>query len=78
MLRGSVIEALLCHSEAELSHCLLAEVQPRLAPFTEAGLASLKGNRLTILPGGLPYARVIAALFDAYRAAAPRTFSSAI
>lgn len=78
ILRGAVIEALLCHSEAELSPCLLAEVQPRLAPFTAAGLASLNGNRLTILPGGLPYARVIAALFDTYRAAAPRTFSSAI
>jgi len=27
---------------------------------------------------GLPYARVIAALFDAYRAITPRMFSSAI
>ncbi|WDA39862.1 radical SAM protein [Erythrobacter sp. BLCC-B19] len=76
--RGAVIEALLCHSEAELPPCLLADVRPRLAPFTDAGLASLNANRLTILPGGLPYARVIASLFDAYREAAPRTFSSAI
>lgn len=77
-LRGGVIEALLCRGEAALPPCLLAEAQPGLAPFIAAGLASLRGDRLTILPGGLPYARVIAALFDAYRAAAPRTFSSAI
>ena len=31
-----------------------------------------------ILPGGLPYARVIAALFDSYRAVTQRRFSSAI
>lgn len=77
-LRGGVIEALLCRDEAELSPCLLAEVQGQLAPFTAAGLATLEGNRLTILPDGLPYARVIAALFDSYRAVTQRTFSSAI
>jgi oxygen-independent coproporphyrinogen III oxidase len=77
-LRGGVIEALLCRNEAELSPCLLAEVQDRLAPFTTAGLATLSGNRLAILPDGLPYARVIAALFDSYRAVTQRTFSSAI
>jgi oxygen-independent coproporphyrinogen-3 oxidase len=77
-LRGGVIEALLCQNEATLSPCLLAEVRDSLAPFTAAGLAALHGNRLTILPGGLPYARVIAALFDSYRAVTQRTFSSAI
>lgn len=77
-LRGSVIEALLCRSEAELSPCLLGEVRDRLTPFTVAGLATLTGNRLTILPGGLPYARVIAALFDSYRQITQRSFSSAI
>jgi oxygen-independent coproporphyrinogen-3 oxidase len=77
-LRGGVIEALLCQGAAELSPCLLAEVQGRLAPFTTTGLARLDGNRLAILPGGLPYARVIAAMFDSYRAANQRSFSSAI
>jgi oxygen-independent coproporphyrinogen-3 oxidase len=33
---------------------------------------------LTILPGGLPYARVMAALFDAYRQTAQHRFSAAI
>ncbi|KPF61995.1 oxygen-independent coproporphyrinogen III oxidase [Porphyrobacter sp. AAP60] len=77
-LRGSVIEALLCRNQATLSPCLLAEVQDRLAPFLTAGLATLSGDRLTILPGGLPYARVIASLFDTYRAVTQRSFSSAI
>jgi len=77
-LRGGVIEALLCRSEAELSPCLLAEVRDRLAPFTAAGLASVNGTTLRITPGGLPYARVIASLFDSYRQATQRSFSSAI
>jgi len=33
---------------------------------------------LTILPGGLPYARTIAALFDPYRQDSARRFSSAV
>ena len=77
-LRGDVIEALLCRGEAVLSPCLLSEVRDRLAPFIAAELAQLSDNRLAILPGGLPYARVIAALFDSYRAVTQRTFSSAI
>jgi oxygen-independent coproporphyrinogen-3 oxidase len=77
-LRGEVIDALLCRGEAPLPPCLLAETHDRLTPFITAGLARLHADRLTILPGGLPYARVIAALFDRYRAAAMRSFSSAI
>ncbi|WP_086607865.1 oxygen-independent coproporphyrinogen III oxidase [Erythrobacter donghaensis] len=78
LARGAVIEALLCHGEARLAPDLLAEAEDRIAPFIAAGLAGLSGERLAILPGGLPYARGIAAVFDAYRAAAPRQFSSAI
>jgi len=76
--RGAVIAALLCRGEAVLEADLLAETGDRLAPFIAAGLAAVDGARLTIAPEGLPYARVIAALFDSYRAAAPRRFSSAI
>lgn len=77
-LRGGVIEALLCRSAAQLSPCLIAEVRDQLEPFTARGLAELHGNSLRILPGGLPYARVIASLFDSYRAVTQRHFSSAI
>lgn len=76
--RGALIEALLCQGEAVVPDDLLAQVSGRLAAFTDEGLAHLRGNHLAIPPQALPYARVIAALFDAYRAAAPRTFSSAI
>jgi oxygen-independent coproporphyrinogen-3 oxidase len=76
--RGAVIEALLCFGEATLPPVLLAGAQDRLTPFIDAGLAHLHADRLMIRPGGLPYARVIAALFDRYRAEASRTFSSAI
>ena len=41
-------------------------------------LAMVSGMELTILPAGLPYARAIAAQFDAYRAQQVRQFSSAI
>ncbi|MDP2130917.1 MAG: oxygen-independent coproporphyrinogen III oxidase [Erythrobacter sp.] len=77
-LRGGVIEALLCRGEAALSPCLLTEVQGKLAPFIAAGLATLSDNSLRIAPDGLPYARVIASLFDSYRAITQRKFSSAI
>ncbi len=76
--RGKLIEALLCRGEAELGADLMAEAADRLAPYCDAGLARIADTRLTILPGGLPYARGIAAVFDSYRAAAPRRFSSAI
>ena len=76
--RGAVVERLLCHGHARIGACLLAEVHPRLAPFTERGLASVDDGWLTILPDGLPYARTIAALFDPYRQDSQRRFSSAV
>jgi oxygen-independent coproporphyrinogen III oxidase len=77
-MRGQVIEHLLCHNTASVSPCLLADVRERLAPFTSRDLARLEGNDLTITPAGLPYARVIASLFDSYRQVTQRQFSSAI
>lgn len=77
-MRGAVIEQLLCQSHAVISPCLLAEVRARLAPFIAHDLARLDGNDLVITPQGLPYARVIAALFDRFRASTQHRFSSAI
>lgn len=77
-MRAAVIEQLLCRDQARLPPCLLGEVRTRLVPFLERDLARLAGTTLSITPDGLPYARVIASLFDAYRAAAPQRFSSAI
>lgn len=76
--RGAVIEALLCHGKASLDADLATEAATRLAPFTQRGLAWLDQGMLTIAPGGLPYARTIAAIFDPYRQDSARRFSSAV
>ncbi|MFL0354838.1 oxygen-independent coproporphyrinogen III oxidase [Erythrobacter sp. GH1-10] len=77
-MRGHFIERLLCQGEAQLSLCLFARVESRLQPFLARGLAVLDELTLRITPEGLPYARTIAALFDPYREASARSFSSAI
>ncbi len=76
--RGAVIEALLCYGKASLDPDLASEAASKLEPFAKRGLASLEGAVLTIQPGGLPYARTIAALFDPYRQDSVRRFSSAV
>ncbi len=77
-LRSVLIEQLLCAGSVELAPALLAQVSARLEPFRGRGLAAFDQGTLSILPAGLPYARVIAALFDPYREATTRRFSSAI
>lgn len=76
--RGAVIEALLCQGRASLDPDLAAEAAARLTPFIQRGLARLAEGELTVEPGGLPYARTIAALFDPYRQDSLRRFSSAV
>ncbi|MDE2563678.1 MAG: oxygen-independent coproporphyrinogen III oxidase [Sphingomonadales bacterium] len=75
--RGAVIAALLCQGQALVDTDLLASVRDRLAPFVERGLARVNGRHVALCPGAEPYARTIAALFDAYRTG-PRQFSSAV
>ena len=77
-MRGQVIEALLARGHGAIAPCLLDETRAQLAPFLAHDLVRLTGNDLAITPGGLPYARVIASLFDAYRKVTQRSFSSAI
>ena len=76
--RAAVIERLLCQGRAQLGACLMREANETLRPFLERGLASIDGQWLTICPEGLPYARTIAAAFDAYRQPSARQFSSAV
>lgn len=76
--RGAVIEQLLCHGRARLGAGLMRGVRLQLDPFIARRLASIDREWLTILPEGLPYARSIAALFDGYRPASARGFSSAV
>ena len=76
---GQMIEQLLCQGSARIEPSpQTSAIRQRLARFTEAGLARWDGDRLTILDGGLPYARTIAAQFDPYRHAAEPRFSSAV
>ena len=76
--RGAIIEALLCRSSAVVGPDLATQVAERLAPFLARGLATLADGALRIADDALPYARSIAALFDAHRVASTRTFSSAV
>lgn len=76
--RGAVIEALLCQGEARIDDDLRADVAGPMVPFIQRGLARWTDTALHILPGGLPYARTIAALFDPYRQDSAKRFSSAV
>lgn len=75
--RGAVIEGLLCRGEADVAGLCLGTLLRRLAPFRERGLVEVSGTRLRLARHALPYARAIAAIFDAHRQP-ERRFSSAV
>jgi len=75
---GEIIERLLCQGEAAIGPERQVRFADALAPFAERGLIVLEGDRLVLLPGSLPYARTVAALFDPYRQDSLRRFSSAV
>jgi oxygen-independent coproporphyrinogen III oxidase len=75
--RGAVIEALLCRGEARIDRDLADAAAARLAPFALRGLIRWAGDRLILERGSEPYARTVAAVFDAYRTG-ERQFSSAV
>lgn len=75
--RGDIITGLLCHNEARVPPDLMDEAQARLHPFVERGLATIADGHIRLERGCEPYARSIAAVFDAYRAG-PHQFSSAV
>lgn len=76
--RGGIVEAILCRGEADLGGHASAETRARLAPFEERGLVRWRGSRLVLSPAALPYARGIAAAFDAYRQPDSNRFSNAV
>jgi oxygen-independent coproporphyrinogen III oxidase len=86
-LRGAVIEALMCRGEADAAGICRAhgraedeldEALARLLPLVADGLVVLDGRRAIIPPAALPYSRVVARAFDAYRATPGTRFSRAI
>lgn len=78
MRRAGIIERLLCFGEAQIPEGLLAQARPQLEAFAARGLVMIGRRKLAITPAGLPYARVIASSFDAYRASSLSTFSNAV
>jgi oxygen-independent coproporphyrinogen III oxidase len=77
-LRGRVIEDLLCRGAAETGAIGTAEVHERLHVFEERGLLRWKRASVVLSPDALPYARTIAAAFDARRQPGVRQFSNAV
>jgi oxygen-independent coproporphyrinogen-3 oxidase len=75
---GAIIEGLLCHGEARVEASAWRAAAPGLEPFLAHGLCHFDGERLRILPAGLPYSRGVAAQFDPHRRDSARRFSSAI
>lgn len=86
-LRGRIIERLLCDAAVDVAaECrgqgyaddTLDEALEALAPFAEDGLVVGAGRTVTAVPDALPYLRVIARCFDAYRTTPTARFSKAI
>lgn len=73
--RGRIIEALLCQGEA---HVGTVQPMPDLSRFERLGLVRVSEGRVTLTPAALPYARSIAACFDAWLQPAERRFSHAV
>ncbi|QAY78732.1 oxygen-independent coproporphyrinogen III oxidase [Sphingosinicella sp. BN140058] len=76
--RGRIIEALLCTGNADVGAYRTGDLVAQLAPFEARGLLSWHGTMLHLTEESRPYARAIAAAFDAYRHPEGRRFSSAI
>ncbi|MGN6376810.1 MAG: oxygen-independent coproporphyrinogen III oxidase [Sphingomonas sp.] len=85
--RAQLIERLLCDGEVDAQRLAATfGVQPAaLAPALEQvavlathGIATLDGGTVRITPEGRPYARLVAAAFDAYRKPDDQRFSRAV
>jgi oxygen-independent coproporphyrinogen III oxidase len=77
--RGQLIEQMLANGRCDLPPDLAdAPMRERLDRFCSLGLVEMKGQHIALAPDGLPYARAIAASFDAYRSSAARNHAPAI
>ncbi len=77
-LRSDIIERLLCDGHVVIGDTIMADAAYRLVPFIDRGVAKIDGNHVSLASDGLPYARAIAAIFDAYRGGSTGRFSSAV
>lgn len=81
-LRAEIIERLLCDFAVDLDTLAPAanfdEELSRLTPFVDAGFLDIEGGRIAILEPGRPFARLVAAAFDAYLPANRTRHSAAV
>ncbi len=78
-LRAMAIEDFLCGRPADLSRVDSGgAIADGFAPFVDRGLASVDAHGFRFTAAGRPYARVMAALIDGYRANPMRRSSSAV
>ena len=81
--RARIIERLMCQFDADLADDIadepaLSAILDGLAPLEAAGLARRCGARVSIPPAARPFARIVAARFDAYLAAAATRHAAAV
>ncbi|MFM2257886.1 MAG: Oxygen-independent coproporphyrinogen-III oxidase [Pseudomonadota bacterium] len=77
--RARLIEGILCEGRSgPIAPELIAEVTPALKIFIERGLIDLGNAGIILTDRARPYARTIAASFDAFRSAQPRPASLAV
>lgn len=86
-MRGAAIEQFLCDGSIDIAAVVRAhgrepgafvESLPRLEELASLGVISLTGWRVRLASWARPYARLVAASFDAYRADAQARFSRAV
>ena len=81
-LRAQIIERLLCDFEVDLARLTSTPTfsgeRAALAPFVDAGLVRIDGERITIMEPGRSFARIVAAAFDAYLPASMTRHSAAV
>jgi oxygen-independent coproporphyrinogen-3 oxidase len=77
--RGAAIAGVLCHGVADTDGLPERDaIRIRLSRFEKAGLLRWEGHRLRLKADALPYARSIAAAFDAWRSEDDTRFSHAV
>ncbi|MDY0871864.1 oxygen-independent coproporphyrinogen III oxidase [Dongia rigui] len=78
--RRAIIEQIMCFGRVDLADFAFdaGQVMEPLAPLLEDGLCHLTGTVLTVTERGLPFQRVVAAVFDAYLVPAAKRHSRAV
>ncbi|APX64738.1 oxygen-independent coproporphyrinogen III oxidase [Sphingomonas sp. gentR] len=77
--RGAAIAGVLCQGIADTEGLPERDaIHARLSPFEQAGLLRWEGHRLRLTADAQPYARSIAAAFDAWRSEDDTRFSHAV